>query len=242
MINITFSESSKKALYAEINNKVDGMRELNTVYAKNEIMSAAFSISAIKFVKQTNMMARSVKKSFHHVYEWNKVGNETGRLFRVLKKQEGGGNASIYYKFNNSKAASPIAAQLKVPGKTGKSVLKSGVFKRKAEVMESGKSVSFITSRTIVFSPRNGGIVFIPPGKTINIKSPGGDSTSGSFDAHFRSWWQINFASILNESGVISKLEKNVAKALGKQNSGKAMVRSEIKRTLAPYSTVGSVI
>lgn len=242
MISIKVTDSSKKELYAEINNKIYGIRELNTIYVKNDIMSAAFSTAAIKFIKETNLMARSVKKSFHHIYEWNEIGTENGRLFRIIKKQGGRGSASIYYKFNNSKKMSPIATNLKIPGRNGRFVSKSGIFKRKAEIMESGKSVKFITTNYIVFNSKKNGITFIPPGKPINIKNPGGKQTTGAFENHFKLWWITNFPSILDNNGVIKKIEINVSKALNKRNAGKEAVRKEVKRTLAPYSLVGSVI
>lgn len=242
MINIRVSQNSSKRLYAEIENKIEGMKELKTIKTKNEIMSAEFSMSAIKFVKNTNLLARSAKKSFHHVYDWNGVGSESSRLFRVIKKQEGSGDASIYYKFNNSRNKSPIAPSLKKPGISGKSVTKSGIFKRKAEVMENGQTVSFITSRYIAFSPKSKGIVFVPPGKTINIKNPGGKAVTGTFEKHFRSWWTINFGKSLDQANVYEKMEKNIARALSRKNAGKDAARTAIYRTLKPYKIVGSVI
>lgn len=242
MINVMVTESSKKALYAEMDKKVEGMKELTTVRTRHEIMSAAFSMSAIKFVKTTNVMARSIKKSFHHVYEWNAVGTESGRLFRIIKRQEAGGAAQIYYKFNNSKKKSPIAQALTVPGPSGRVVTRSGIFKRKAEVMESGRSVNFVTTRYIAFSPKSGGIVFIPPGKSITIRNPGGEDTSGSFDKHFRSWWMINFQNTFNESAIPKRLEKNVARALNKKGAGRTSARDAISKTLRQYQVVGSVI
>lgn len=242
MINIYISPDSSKRMYAEIQNKVDGIKELKSVRSKNEIMSAEFSMSALKFVKKTNLMARSAKNSFHHVYEWGGTGNESSRLFRIFKKQQASGAASIYYKFNNSKKKSPIAESLKIPGVSGKRVTKSGIFKRKAEVMESGQQVNFITSRYIAFSPKGGGIAFIPPGKTINIKNPGGKNTSGSFEKHFRLWWNTHFGTSLDNAGVYAKLEKNIARALSRKNAGKNAARSAIESTLRPYQTIGSVI
>lgn len=241
MINIRITPESSKKLYAEIQHKIDGAKELNSVITKDELMSTAFSIGSLKFIKRTNMQARSDKKSFHHVYEWNKVGSESGRLFRLLKKRSSGGAASVYYKFNNSKNKVPIPPALKVPGKTGKSVTKSGIFKNKAEVMENGKSTSFITNRTIAFLS-DGSTIFVPSGKKINIKNPGGAATSGSFEKHFRMWWMANFPHILNNAGVIVKLEKNVARALNRKNAGRQAARLAISQTLQKYKITGSVI
>jgi hypothetical protein len=241
MISLRITPESTNRLYAEINNKIEGTKELTTVRTKNQLMNTAFSLSSLKFIKQTNAMGRSAKKRLHHVYEWGGVGKESGRLFRLIKKQASGGNASVYYRFNNSKKMSPIARSLKVPGPTGKIVKTSGIFKKKAEVMESGRPVSFITKRHIAFSSGNG-IVFIPPGKTISIKSPGGNETTGSFEEHFRTWWMINFPTSLDSAGIPQKLERNIARALNPNNAGKSSARYAIETTLGQYQMIGSVI
>jgi len=242
MINIKVTESSKNELYTEIQNKISGIDQLLNSETKNDLMSAAYSIAALKFVKQTNLLARSAKKSFHHVYEWNQSGKESGRLFRIIKRQQNSGSASIYYKFNNSKVKSPISPTLQKPGKSGKTVKKSGVFKRKAEVMESNSSVSFTTSRYIAFSPKRGSIVFIPPGKTINIMNPGGTAVNGSFRKHFNSWWRLNFPTILETENIPNSLEVNVSRSLNVRGAGSIQARSAIKSVLSPYLVVGSVI
>jgi hypothetical protein len=241
MINITVDPISANRMYLEIHNKIDGIKELKSSQTKKQLMDVAFSMAALKFVKRTNLLARANKSSFHHVYEWGGVGAESSRLFRIIKKGEAGGSASIYYKFNNSKKNAPIAPALKTPGSTGRVVSKSGVFKRKAEVMESGSGVSFVTSRTIAIAP-GGSLVFIPPGKTINIKNPGGVATSGSFEKHFKQWWSINFPNILDERGVINKIENNVASALKKNGAGRDAAKRAISSTLNRYKIVGSII
>lgn len=242
MINIKVAEKSEKMIYAELNNKIMGIKELDSAETKKQLMSATFSISALKFIRDTHLISRSARQSFHHIYEWNKVGSEGGRLFRLFKRQTGSSSAEIYYKFNNSKAPSPIAPDLLIPGKTGKTVTRSGIFKRKAEVMENGNPVNFITRRTIAFSPREGGIVFVPSGKSVNIKNPGGSKTPGSFNSHFMSWWRINYPSTLDTSGLAKKLEINVAKSLSPTGAGKNAARRAIQSTLAPHLIVGSVI
>lgn len=242
MIDIKVTKESQAELYFEVSQKIDAMKELTSIAVKKDLMDTAFSLAALKFVKTTNMYARSNKSLFHHVYEWEAVGNESGRLFRIIKRNSSGGSATVYTKFNNSKKSAPISPALKVPGNTGRIVSKSGVFKNKAEVMESGSPVQFITTRTIAFSPKNSGIVFIPPGKTINIKNPGGSGVKGSFNRHFNLWWKTFFPTILDDSMVIPKIEKNVAKALNKRNATRYSVRDAVFRTTATYKTIGSII
>ena len=241
MINIRVTESSQKELFMEVKNKIDGVKELTTTETKRLLLDTAFSISAVKFVQKTNMLARSNKDAFHHVYEWGGTGEESNRLFRIIKKSVSGGNASVYYKFNNSRKNAPIADVLTVPGKTGKTVRRSGIFKRKAEVMEKGSPVSFVTSRTIAI-PSGGSISFIPPGKTINIKNPGGSGTNGSFRKHFLSWWPTYFPNSLDSKGVPKALEEAVARSLSRRMASRSSVRSAIRSTLGRYKTIGSVI
>ena len=241
MIVVKVSEDSKAALYAEVNQKINGMKELLSADVKRKISDVAFSKAALDFVRKTNMLARSNSSMLHHVYEWNGVGRETSRLFRIVKKNGPSGSISIYYKFNNSRKNAPINAILKSPGSTGKSVSKSGIFKRKAEVMESGRPVSFITSKTIVI-PSGNSIAFIPPGKTINIKNPGGASTTGAFEKHYRMWWMTNFPAVLEKNGIPKKIEVAVAKALTPNGAGRSAAKSAIIRTLNRYQTVGSII
>lgn len=242
MISITIDPSSQAELFAEVDRKIDGIRELTTSYARKELMDTAFSIAALKFVKTTNMYARSNKNSFHHVYEWQETGKESGRLFRIIKRNASSGSAMIYTKFNNSKKMAPIAPILRVPGIDGSYVRRSGIFREKASIMESGQPVTFITSRTIAFSPNGKSIIFMPPGKTISIKNPGGVNVKGSFSKHFISWWNVNFSSILDNSGVIVNIQKNVAAALSKKGASSSSARAAILRSTAKYKTVGSVI
>lgn len=241
MISVIVDPASSNRLYLEIENKIEGMKELKSSKTKKMMMDVAFSIAALKFVKRTNLLSRLNKSSFHHVYEWGGTGSEASRLFRVIKRSGSSGSATVYYKFNNSKKMSPISPSLKTPGATGKTVSKSGIFKDKARVMESGSAVSFITSRTIAFES-GGSIVFIPPGKTINIKNPGGAGTSGSFEKHFKEWWMTNFPHVLDEKGVIQKLEKNVATALSKNGAGRSAAQKAISTTLGRYKVIGSVV
>lgn len=240
MINIKITNDSQKRLYSEIENKINGSKEATSVKTRRELTNAIFSIASLEFIKTTNLRARSLKSSFHHVYEWNKVGQESGRLFRILKTNNPTG-ATIYYKFNNSNKVVPISPELKTPGNTGKYVKKSKIFKRKAEIMERGTPVSFASNKTIVFSEK-GNLVFIPPGKTITIKNPGGSEAKGSFNSHFISWWMTKPLESASKSGIFIALEKSIAKALSRTGAGRSASSMAISQTLRKYELIGSVI
>jgi hypothetical protein len=241
MISIRVSESSRNRLYLELKNKKEGMQEAISPISKKEILDAVFSISALDFVKFTHMRARSFRKMLHHVYEWDMVGNESGRLYRIIKANQSAGSISVYYTFNNSKKVVPISSELKTPGKSGKSVRKSTIFKRKADVMESGKPVSFITRKTIVFSDR-GRLVFVPKNKKISILNPGGKETKSGFSQHFFSWWSMKPEYVADKSGIFSSLEKSISKSLSVKGAGRAAARNAIRKTTSVYTTVGDVL
>lgn len=242
MISIRVSKISEKVLFSELKDKISGMHEVNSAMSKTEIANAVFSMSALDFIKNTNLKAASRgRKSLHHVYEWNEAGKESGRLFRIIKTNEMPGAMSIYYRFNNSKKVVPIPQALKSPGKTGKSVKRSRVFKTKAEFMESGNSASFTTNKTIVFlNKRN--LVFIPRGKNITIKNPGGPQTINGFSKHFMSWWSAKPGFIARKSGMFESIEKNVAKALSKKKAGKQAARDAVRLTTSKYTTVRNIV
>lgn len=241
MIAVRVSEGSRNRLFLELQHKIEGIKEANSALTKKEIADAVFSMSALDFVKSTNMKAKSMRKSLHHVYDWNQVGKESGRLFKIIKANQMPGSMSIYYKFNNSKKVVPIPKELRSPGKNGKSVKKSTIFKKKAEVMESGKPVSFITSKTIVFLSGKS-IKFVPRGKLIRINSPGGEATSGGFFKYFMAWWSVKPEQVLEKSGMIFKIEKNLARALTVKSAGKTAARNSINKTTSAYTTIGSIL
>lgn len=241
MINIRVTNDSQRRLYGEVQNKINGAKEAMSLKTKSELLDAVFSLSSIEFVKTTNLRARSFSSSFHHVYEWGKVGNESGRLFRLIHTKRSG-SSSVYYRFNDSRKVVPIPNSLKTPGPTGKYVRKSKLFKKKAEVMESGKPVSFTTSKNIVFLSGDGSLVFVPPGKNISIKSPGGDDTTGSFSKHFLSWWMTKPQEVAVKNGLYIKLQNSMARNLNVTGAGRSAASSAISSTLRGYSTTGSVI
>lgn len=120
-----------------------------------------------------DMQARSKPKSLHHVYEWGKTGEMSGRLFQITKEEKGGFNFSMSYKFKMSK--------FPVPKKTSGG--KSYVFKAKAFVMEAGKPV-LISPRTstgrLAFMIDGKNIV-LQQGRSVKVQNPGGKQVKMGF-------------------------------------------------------------
>ena len=101
-----------------------------------------------------DMQARSKPKQLHHVYEWGKTGEMSGRLFQITKENKGGFNFSMSYKFKMSKTS--------VPKQSTKG--KNYIFKNKAFVMEAGNPV-LITPRT-----PSGRLAFVVDGKNVVLQ------------------------------------------------------------------------
>mgnify|MGYP000043808466 CR=1 FL=1 len=72
-------------------------------------------------------LARTRPKSLHHVYEWNKAGNKSSRLFKLNKLSENGLSFRVNYEFKPSRSL--------VPSETSR---RRHMFINKAEVMERG--------------------------------------------------------------------------------------------------------
>jgi hypothetical protein len=107
-----------------------------------------------EFNAYMDALARSNPSMYHHVYEWNMVGEPAGRLFqlRVFPKPNG---AIITYEL----------LQSVIPNNNGV------VFANKATIMESGADVTFTTEKPVPIADdtfRVGEFTFIPGGPDTN--------------------------------------------------------------------------
>jgi len=120
-----------------------------------------------------DMQARSKPKSFHHVYEWGKVGQSDSRLFTINRSKQNGFNFVLGYDFKLSTTTVP---------EKGKNP-KKYVFKNKAMVMEYAEQV--------IVRPKNpkaglsfdidGKFITLAAGKSVKINNPGGKDVKLSF-------------------------------------------------------------
>ena len=109
--------------------------------------------------------ARGNPDAFHHVYEWNMVGDPSARLFSFSSKAT---NNLIMFvaSFKQSKSVSDTSTE---------------PFTNKAEVMENSMTVTIEPkmSDLLVFDYNNETIF---TSKTITIEDPGGPFVAGSFE------------------------------------------------------------
>ena len=118
--------------------------------------------------------ARTKPKSLHHVYEWNKTGQTTSRLFKLNRIDSTGLSFKINYDLKLSKSS--------VPTKNRKQKSRY-VFANKAAVMEKGMPITIRpkSAERLVFEI-DGEAVFMPKGKSVTVRSPGGRESTNQFN------------------------------------------------------------
>lgn len=150
--------------------------------------------------------ARTKPKSLHHVYEWQKVGQETARLFKINKLSSQGLNITLDFQFLESKSS--------VPNTRSK---KRYVFKNKAKVMEDGIPVVVAPkyAERIVFDTGLGYTVFMPKGASVTIRRPGGTAAKKSFEASYKRFFTSALVSeSIKRSGFQQIFNMKVGRAL----------------------------
>lgn len=131
--------------------------------------------------------ARMNPKSMHHVYEWKKVGVKSARLFSLKMLDGQGISFKLTYEFKDSKSF--------VPTQRGR---RKHVFKNKASIMEAGKplTISPRAAQRLVFE-MDGQTVFMPIGKSVTVKHPGGTKANNQFNLAYSQFFKGN---LVNES------------------------------------------
>jgi hypothetical protein len=89
-------------------------------------------------------MARGNRQSLHHIYEWEKVGVTSARLFDLVipPTSRGKSNFSMRVQFRPSKKLVPLTLAQETPNPTtGQVVKRQHVFWNKAMTMEYGETV-----------------------------------------------------------------------------------------------------
>lgn len=144
---------------------------------KNLFKTTIFNQIQKDFGEFIDSSARVKPNSLHHVYEWNKTGQEQFRLFKLNKMDADGLSFRIGYEFKLSKTS--------VPSKNAKQK-KKYIFANKASVMEAGMPIIIRprSAERLVFE-LNGATVFMPKGTSVTVKSPGGSSSSHQFALHY---------------------------------------------------------
>jgi len=234
MISLQFKGMDK--VYKEIDNKILGTKEITSPSSKNQIAKAIFTITAKRFVKDFAMASKANPKKYFHVYEWGANGNSAQKLYTIRKERITAGNLIVKFDYKKSKKFVPISPKLRA-SKGKRSVSSNKIFANKAEVMESGKPVTFSTKKYIVFfSKSDNKIHFLPPETVVHIMNPGGRATTGSFQKFAASWYRTKMKPTIYSSRLISDIEKSVTRSLNAKGAGKNAAREAIRVVTEKYA------
>jgi hypothetical protein len=159
------------------------------------------------FGQYIDSQARTKPTSLHHVYEWNKVGSPTARLFNLRMVDTGGLSFRITRDFKVSKSA--------VPSKNKKQKRRY-VFANKASVMEEGMPVVIRpqSAERLVFE-MDGRTVFMPKGTSVTVKRPGGRAATNQFSLSYGRFFGGQLVnSSIKSSGFQRIFNAKIARAL----------------------------
>lgn len=236
MIQFKFEKSYLDDLWLTIDDKIAGVQEMANHRSKTQMNKAIFTITSKKFIKDFSMAAKKSPKRYHHMFEWGEVSNPAEKLFKITRSKVSGGALDVTFTYKKSKKPVPIPKELQAPGKNGKSVSKLSVFKNKAEVMESGRPVSFTTRNYIAFLSKRGTIQFVPPNKNISIRNPGGRLTSGAFETFAERWYETKADSAVMSSGLFRDIGREASRVMNESKRSVPKVREAIRLVTEKYA------
>lgn len=163
------------------------------------------------FTEHMAALAPSHPEAFHHVYEWDDLGDPRGQLWRDVLV--GGGNTRVAtFEWLASKSIVPVVH----PDAIGH-VSEVHIFTWKAPVME------YDTKITI--EPKHGEwLVYFtgPPGENtpeniqftnspITVQDPGGPYVKGAFTQEYVTWWAGAGAEMIFKTKIKGLLERDLA-------------------------------
>jgi len=159
---------------------------------KQKINRGAAFIIKNYFNEYMDSNSRQNSKAYHHVYEFNKVGERNSRLFKATVTDTVDG-AVLSFNFT----------QARNPNKQGYA------FPNKAEVMENGE--------TLIINPKRGKYLkyrledgrFVTSTQSV-VENPGGDYVQGSFEAAFKNFTQTQGVQVLQRFGFFKRIERGI--------------------------------
>jgi hypothetical protein len=174
---------------------------------KNLFKTTIFNQIEKDFGMYIDSQARTKPKSLHHVYEWNKVGVPTARLFKLSRIDTEGLSFRINYDFKLSKSS--------VPSKNKKQT-KKYVFANKALVIETGMPMVIRprSAERLVFE-LDGETVFMPKGTSVTVRKPGGAQATHQFSLSYGRFFGGQLVnSSIKSSGFQRVFNSKITKAL----------------------------
>lgn len=165
---------------------------------------------AREFNDSLDLVASVDPKRYHHVYEWDKVGQPQARLWRHVLKGHGG-KRDASWEFLPSKTPVPTPAErFNDPNDPTSFVPESVISKlSNKHYFFTWKAVVMEYKEPVIARPRGNNKMFVPVGKPngryyftnrpIEITNSGGDETTGSFTAYWTEWWNVQAPTVFDQ-------------------------------------------
>lgn len=168
------------------------------------VLNYAHSELSQKFDAYMAAIAPTSPKQFHHVYDWNNIGNPKWQLWtNVLRGR--GNNRYASFEFRASTIPVPVHKGDKKPFR------RTHRFIYKAMIMEYNIAVTVKRKRAkmLAFPGNNGKIVFTKG--PIVVENPGGEATTGAFTAAWTNWWGGAGANQVFQDSINDTLENDLS-------------------------------
>ena len=174
---------------------------------QNKFQNIIFKQIDQDFLLYMDAQARTKPKQYHHVYEWNRQGDASARLFKLNKLMSNDFSLRINYELTPS--------QTFVPTDKGKNRY---VFANKASVMEAGMPVTIAprAAERLVFDVKGGYTVYMPKGASVTVRQPGGPATKNSFRISYERFFTGQLVNLsIKKSGFQKIFNTKVKQAMG---------------------------
>lgn len=188
--------SNVQAVSSTLNYQLAVVQEGFNPRQMKRFLDKSYDVVSLSFGQYLDARARANPKSLHHVYEWGMVGDR--RLWALTKTGQSPEGFRVGFRFIQSRKKAPINKVLATPNpNTGAVVTKTYVFRNKAEVMESGRSVTM--------RPRGKNRIAYPSDRTLSgiaftrgpltVRNPGGPQTTFAFQKAFAGYFTSGLAT-----------------------------------------------
>jgi hypothetical protein len=176
---------------------------------KNKFNSMIYTQIEKDFGNYIDAKARTNPRSLHHVYEWNRVGEKSARLFKLNRLNTDQLSFKVLYDFLPSKSFAKSSSK------------RRHVFTNKASVMEAGMPLKIAPrhSQRLVFEV-NGYTVYMPKGASVTVRRPGGPGVKNSFQMAYSHFFKGNLVNeSIKRSGFQNLFNSSLSKALDLPNN-----------------------
>jgi hypothetical protein len=186
--------TNSRSINTQLNNIVNySFGFLDGVERGKKIFFNKLGLGVIQVLGQyVDVQARANPKALHHVYEWNRVGSPSARLFNLTHTVSNLG-LSVRSTFSQSRS---VSENMNTP------------FYNKAKIMEEGIPITISPKRSGVlrFNGPSGEVFTTRP---IKVDSPGGDEVYKSFESTVDEFMIRYFKqSFLRSSGLYDYIKK----------------------------------